>query len=409
MYFLSLLLLSCLYSCEQTATYTFEIVSGERYLPVSPIIIDLPDQYAKHTHFKLQHVESETEIPIQLYGQNLWVFMLDSPMEPGEIRTYSLQPVDKAQHTPTVRLTQARESLQIHVQNKPVLNYYTGIQEPPAGSPAYYRKSGFIHPVYSPEGQVMTDDFPEDHMHHHGVFLAMVNTTFQGEKVDFWNQQNETGTVTHVEVIDTTSGPVYASFTCRLQHLDLTQDTVAALDEIWTVHVYNSPNPFIWDITSTLTCSGTDTLFINEYHYGGLAFRGNGTWFDPEYNASEDSAANYLGPGQGGFITSEGKTRIDGNHSRPVWVDMHGKIGGTPAGVCIMDHPSNYRSPQPVRIHPSMPYYCFAPMVLGEFQLAPEEMYRSSYRFMAHQGMPDTTQINQQWEVYATMPAIKWK
>ncbi len=395
-------------SCQHPTGYTFELQSENRRIPSTPIMIDLPDQYARHTHFSLLNVETNREIPIQHYSQNQWVFILESPMEPNSQRTYRLTPVNKPSISPGVTLTQNEESLEISVGDKPVLNYYTAVQEPPAGSPEYYRKSGFIHPVYSPNGEILSNDFPKDHMHQHGVFLAMVNTTFQGEKVDFWNQQRETGTITHIEVIDTTSGPVYAGFTCRLQHLDLTQDTVAALDEVWQVNVYHSTEPFIWDITSTLTCSGSDTLFMNEYHYGGMAFRGTEQWFDPAYQANEDSMVNYLGPGQGGFMTSEGKTRVDGNHSRPTWVDMHGKVDGNMAGVCIMDHPNNYRFPQPVRIHPTMPYFCFAPMVLGAFELVPEEIYRSSYRFLVHQGSPDTSQIQMQYQAYSKMPEVKW-
>jgi len=396
-------------SCQQAPTYRFELYTTDVPLPRTPIVIDLPAQLASYTSFKLMYEGGSKAIPIQEFDQNQWMFILDSSIPQDTIVKFVLQPVKEAQQASKVKLERESEKLTIHIGDKPVLSYFTEVQQPPEGSPAYYQRSGFIHPLYSPGGQVLTNDFPADHMHQHGIFLAMVNTTFQDQSIDFWNQQNKTGTVTHVEVIDTISGPVFAGFTCRLQHLAIPEnDTTIVLDEIWQVNVYNVDTYFVWDITSTLTCAAEEALHMNEYHYGGMAFRASAQWFDPDYQPNEDSMANYLGEGQGGFITREGKTRIDGNHARPYWVDMHGMIDGEPVGVCIMDHPNNFRYPQPVRIHPSMPYFCFAPMVLGPFDIEPEEIYRSSYRFISHQGAPDTTQLNTYWQAYVEQPRIKW-
>ena len=37
----------------------------------------------------------------------------------------------------------------------------------------------------------MTDDFPPDHAHQHGLFFAWVSTSFDGHDVDFWNQSKK--------------------------------------------------------------------------------------------------------------------------------------------------------------------------------------------------------------------------
>ena len=34
-------------------------------------------------------------------------------------------------------------------------------------------------------------------------------------------------------------------------------------------------------------------------------------------------------------MMDEGKTRADGNHSRPRWVEAHGRIDGKPSGVTV--------------------------------------------------------------------------
>ena len=55
----------------------------------------------------------------------------------------------------------------------------------------------------------------------------------------------------------------------------------------------------------------------------------------------------------------------------------------------MLDHPANFRSPQPVRLHPNKPYFCFAPMVPGAFEIAPGRPYVSRYRLVLHDGRPD--------------------
>ncbi|MDG2168422.1 MAG: PmoA family protein [Opitutales bacterium] len=52
----------------------------------------------------------------------------------------------------------------------PVLSYQTNTVQPPEGMDKIYARSGFIHPLYSPSGKVLTDPFPIGHVHQHAVF-----------------------------------------------------------------------------------------------------------------------------------------------------------------------------------------------------------------------------------------------
>ena len=76
-------------------------------------------------------------------------------------------------------------------------------------------------------------------------------------------------------------------------------------------------------------------------------------------------------------------------------------------GVTIFCHPENFRAPQPVRLHPSMPYFCFAPMVLGDFTIEKSEPYVSRYRFLIHDGpvVPDAS--DRHWHDLATPPTVE--
>jgi hypothetical protein len=50
-----------------------------------------------------------------------------------------------------------------------------------------YHRSNYVHPLYGLEGEVLTEDFPDDHLHHHGIFWAWHQLYAEGKRVgDPW-------------------------------------------------------------------------------------------------------------------------------------------------------------------------------------------------------------------------------
>ena len=125
------------------------------------------------------------------------------------------------------------------------------------------------------------------------------------------------------------------------------------------------------DLDVVQRCAGEKPLTIEVYHYGGMAIRGPSSW---------------LGEEPGRIVTNEGKNRVEGNHSRPTWVKLSGEIDGGPCGVVAIQGPVNFRAPQWVRLHPSKPYFVFAPMVEEAFEIRPSVPYESKYRFVLYDG-----------------------
>ena len=271
---------------------------------------------------------------------------------------------------------------------KLILTYNTEELCPEEPRPKHYCRSGFIHPLYSPNGKVLTDGFPVGHTHQHGLFFAWVNTDFKGEFVDFWNQHKETGTVKHINIIDLSSGFIPSYMSANLQQVSLKHGPVMA--EKWEIRVKNNNDYFVVDLTSTQTNITSDTLQIKKYHYGGFGVRGNAQW------NSEDSTFNNTLE----FLTSERLTKDSANHTRPQWVSMFGKVDGEYAGLAVIDHPDNFRHPQPVRVHPKMPYFSMSPMVLDSMPLAPDQVYVSKYRIITFDGKPDGELLDQLAEEY---------
>ncbi|MBK5293318.1 MAG: PmoA family protein [Acidobacteriia bacterium] len=76
-------------------------------------------------------------------------------------------------------------SLELTEDGKPVFVYNHGmiLKE---GVKEQYRRSSYLHPVYAPDGTVLTDDFPKDHPHHRGICWSWPIVKFEGQTHDVW-------------------------------------------------------------------------------------------------------------------------------------------------------------------------------------------------------------------------------
>lgn len=276
-----------------------------------------------------------------------------------------------------------------------ILRYNIRHVPAPEGADPKYGRSAHIHPVWTPSGRVVSDEFPPDHLHQSGVFLAYTKGTFEGRDTNFWDLAGGKGRVRHKSVKNVQAGPVFASFEVEHEHVDLTsgQEKVA-LVETWDVRVWNVGGPeagyWSWDVRSVRRCASAEPLKLPAYHYGGMALRGARGW-----NVQNSR-----------FLTSEGKSRLDGNHSRPKWCDLLGPVDGEPAGLALFTHPDNFRFPEPLRIHPTMPYMVYTPSQLGDWEIAPGDEPASVYRFIAHDRELNKEQFDPLWNDFAHPPSV---
>jgi hypothetical protein len=79
----------------------------------------------------------------------------------------------------------AAGTLTVTDAKKPVLTYRFGDQLA-AGLDEKQVRSCYIHPLYSLDGEVLTADFPADHLHHHGVFWAWPSVKVRDAATQTW-------------------------------------------------------------------------------------------------------------------------------------------------------------------------------------------------------------------------------
>jgi hypothetical protein len=299
----------------------------------------------------------------------------------------------------TVKAVRNESALRIAIDGQPAVSYQAEPGPlPRANIKPLFARGGYLHPVLSPSGRLVTDDYPPNHVHHHGIWFPWTKTEFEGRYPDFWNMGDGKGRVEHVALDKAWDGPVHGGFQARHQFVDLTwNEPRTALFETWEIRVYNiqlSGRPArLFDLYSSQNCATTSPLVLPEYHYGGLGVRGNWSW-----NGADKTF----------FLTSEGETdRVKGNQTRARWCHMGGVVDGELTGIAILCHPGNFRAPQPMRIHPTEPFFCYAPSQLGQWEIRPGNSYQSRYRFVVQDGAPDRAALDRFWNDYANPPTVE--
>jgi hypothetical protein len=292
------------------------------------------------------------------------------------------------------------DSVSFWWDKQPLLDYVGGQGVLPEGVKPVFRRGGYLHPVRTPSGRVVTDDYPSDHYHHHGIWFAWTKTEFQGRHPDFWNVGDLTGRVDVTALDEAWSGEVHAGVRARHHYTDVSAPTpTIALREEWVTRVFavgrGRARPyFLFDVDLSQTAATADPLILDEYRYGGIGLRG------PKESRDLSNAF---------FLTSEGKDRKEGDTSRGRWCHIGSRVEGELAGLAILGHPSNFRAPEPMRINPTDPFFCYAPPQLGRFEIRPGTPYTARYRFIVADGGPDPAELDRIWNDYADPPRVTVK
>ncbi len=374
------------------ASIRVRVESGPHARFETPIRCEIPDGIGESLGCPSVYSASGTVMPAQWETpeKRAIVFVLRERLGPKETHIYRI-----ADGPCTADVSVSDEEgkhLVCRVGEDEVLRYNYGVMEPPEGYGELYARSGYIHPIRAPSGRIVSNDFPPQHKHHHGIWFPWTATEFQGRKVDFWNSGKGEGRIECTGVQGYTSGHVYGRFATGQRFLDLKAPSgpIEVLREQWDVRVYSQSKYNLIDFESVQECSTEDSLKLLQNRYGGFGFRGSHEWEGEHVE----------------FLTSEGKTRKDGHATTARWCAVYGKVDGSTCGVTFFCHPENFRAPQNMRIHPNEPFFNWAPCQAGDFAIEPGKPYRSRYRFVVYEGAPDVGEMERLWRDYVDPPKV---
>lgn len=388
--------LALVLSVQPVYAQKLEIDTGDFARRASIVTLHRPAASAGGTGGVLQSDDGRIRLPYQSGSDGKITFVLPAL---GAHQKLELSMVEGENFPNKAVAAKEDDRIQLSVRGKNVAAYQTTARTSPRENldPKFLR-GGYLHPLRTPSGKIVTDDYALNHLHHHGIWTAWTKTRFDGREPDFWNMGQGKGKVDFVSLGKSWSGPVETGLTALQKFTDLTSGPpVDVLDETWTVRTYDTGATYhIIDLDSIQTTTGDKPLDLPIYHYGGIGIRGLEGW------NGKDAAR---------FVTSANITDRNKANSQPAhWIAMSGEAaeGGT-AGLAILSHPDNFRAPQPVRIHPNEPFISFAQQTNEAMSIKPGESYHSRYRFIIFDGEADAELIERLWQDYAHPVTATWK
>lgn len=395
-----LILLVCSFICCSTNTapntsQLLQIEAGEIDRLNSIISVSIPS-ISKNDPFYLLDSDGKI-IPAQKSGQEI-TFILSNLKAGESINLEFGESSEDSKEKMGIHFLNDAVQL-IDTENNPVLQYRTG----PGGlnlqhvEEIYYR-GGYLHPLFTPKGHVITEQYTQRRPHQNGIWTGWYKTEWNGIEPNFWIQDEGTGEVEVHSIDKIRNGPVYAELQTTHHFIEtITGNFAPILSDKWTVRAYAIPeseswNAHLFDLEVEQSNITEHAFTLLEYIYGGVGFRGSDQWIGEENMQ---------------LITSEGENREEAHMSRARWVLLSGTIDGEMTNIAILSHPDNLRFPQPMFVNQQEPFFIFAPLQLGDFTLGPAETFIAKYRYVIMDGqIPTTESIERLWQDYANPPRV---
>ena len=307
-----------------------------------------------------------------------------------------------AQHDPE------RQAVQVTDGTSPVLRYNHGTVPPPPEivqryekemePPQHYARGHYIHPVFGPDGEQISDDYSLDHPHHRGISWAWPHVHYQGESRDIWA----------VRVLPTQPGGAWARPVAM--HRVVSGPVLALIDAEcdWR---WGDTTPIVRDrvviraFRQTDGCRFLDIDIFLVALQDGVAIAGQGQAAYGGFNLRTFPA----------FDQRNIDMRIDppGAEPRRAWYHLTGIFPGgkRPAGVAMLEHVGNpdYPNWPDLQDHPDLVpggyprWRSVQPAWPGNRKVAlPKgEPLVLKYRLWIHPDVSDEAPLADVWQAYA--------
>jgi len=348
--------------------------------------------------------ESHTPLTSQYDQENnrMW-FILDGLTPKNNIRKFAFVKKNTKNSSPQIEIQKNDGALQFTLNNKPILNYQYDIKMAPKGIDSKFQKSGFIHPLWSPDGEVLTRIQPPDHYHHYGIWGPWTKTHVDDREVDFWNLGKGQGTVLFKTFINETQGDVYSGFTALQEYIDFgaTEGNNVAINEELEIKIWNlnsSEKSWMIDYTTTIKSPLESGILLDAYRYGGgIGFRATEKWH-------KDNTS---------VLTSENKDRLTADGTKAKWTIIEGETMNGRSSILFMGFPENRQFPEPMRVWPiganggrGDVFFEFCPIRHVEWKIEPDKKYQLKYRMLVFEGKISPKEAEIYWQGFANPPEI---
>jgi len=389
-------------SCIEKEAIEFRVNTGSTVQIEHPIAINLDDlNLVEWTNLEMYRKteNANSRIPFQVDKQQL-VFL-----HSNDLVSYVIKKGASSVLTSKLSSKKQNGELELAISGKPLINYRFGMKYPPKGVDSVFKKSGYIHPLRTPNGDTLTRIQPPDHLHHYGIWGPWTHTQINGQRVDFWNLGDRKGTVLFKEFKNISSGNLFSSFDAIQEHIDLITkpDSQVALEEVLNVKLWDldRKDRYMLDYTSSFSSPLKEGILFEAYRYGG----GIGMRFNERWHKDNCSV-----------LTSEGNDRLTADGTNARWCIVKGEAsdGKGTNGILFLSHPENRKHPEPMRIWPidgnhgrGDMFFEFCPIRHEEWNIDSNKEYKLNYRMIVFEGNLKPEEAEGYWQGFATSPEIE--
>lgn len=282
-------------------------------------------------------------------------------------------------------INESAEGVEIIENSRKVLFF----QKKPKAVNGQFERAGYVHPLYDLDGNVITEDAPEDHPYHRGIFWAWHQVVWQNKKIaDGWISENisfQPVGVSSVVMNNEASIRSEMIWTYRKEGTDtlniMRENTVIRVHGLTTTYRLVDFDIHLVPLVDSLALGGADDV----KGYGGFSMRwklpGDIKFFSGEKEVVAKETAVASGP----------------------WMDFTGSFGKSKtnySGITAFSH-----SPFPgpfqnwiLRTEKSMQNI---PFPGSKPKLLPQEGWHLKYRLVIHSGLIGNKKLDQLYQEYA--------
>jgi len=321
-------------------------------------------------------------------GESRKITFLRDPSSGGRTQRFILRAASGK--VPQVFSFEDREGMRLDLfqEGSPVLSYIYGMHLKD-GVPEDRRRSSYIHPVYGLDGEVLSDDFPEDHYHHRGIFWTWPQVFIGGDSLSLWDIRGIYQRFERWLVKET--GPVFARLTVQNGWYAGERRVV---DEKVRVAVFRAGEAgrildfeLTWEaVEEPVTLLGSP----NVKGYGGFSFR--------------------FAPFEEPVITTSGGVQSESSDlKRFAWADLSARFAGRRlnSGVAVFEAAENIGYPNGWTLR----FYGFLGVAWPgrhPFTLIPGKPVKARYRVWLHRGDAEGGKVSSAYEAYEKRPQAKF-
>jgi len=267
----------------------------------------------------------------------------------------------------------------------------------------------YFDPVATVDGRSLTQNSPPDHAWHHALWFAwkFING------INYWETDKKTGKSEGRTAWIGARVATRPDRTARIEMdlayyptraagapvpADAFAEPVLTERRVMDVSAPDAAGVYSIDWTATFTAGRKDVKLDRTPIPGEPGGKGYGGYAGLSVRFAADMTDRAA-------LSSDGPVALQGTtyRGKHTAADYSGVVGGQPAGIAILDHPTNLNAPSPWYVIIGKPMSYFSPAVLcyGPHTLKAGESLTLRYRVLVHPARWDADRLKQEVERFA--------